>query len=76
MPKTVTLRNVPDEVLKELRRRAKRNGRSMQGELLMVVRQATVDQRSLETQLAELRGSLPRRMRLTEIQDAIREGRP
>ena len=76
MPKTVTLRNVPDEVLKELRRRAKRNGRSMQGELLMVVREATVDQRSLETQLAELRGSLPRRMRLTAIQDAIREGRP
>lgn len=76
MPKTVTLRNVPDEVLKELRRRAKRNGRSMQGELLMVVREATVDQRSLETQLAELRGALPRRMRLTEIQDAIREGRP
>lgn len=76
MMKTVTLRNVPEDVVRELRRRAKRNGRSMQGELLMVVRQATLDQRSLEEQLAVLRSSLPRRMRLTEIDAAIRAGRP
>jgi plasmid stability protein len=76
MSKTLTLRNVPDEVLKELRRRAKRNGRSVQSELLTLVRQGTLDQRSLEERLAELRKSLPRRMRLEEIHSAIRDGRP
>ncbi|GMV15158.1 MAG: Arc family DNA-binding protein [Polyangiaceae bacterium] len=76
MSKTLTLRNVPEDVVKELRRRAKRNGRSVQSELLTLVRQGTIDQRSLEERLAELRRSLPRRMRIAEIHTAIREGRP
>lgn len=76
MTMTLTVRNVPEEVVKELRRRAKRNGRSVQSELLTLVRQGTLDQRSLEERLTELRRSLPRRLRLTEIHAAIREGRP
>ncbi len=76
MPKTLTVRNVPDAVLGELRRRAQRNGRSMQGELLSLVRQATLDERSFVDQLGEMRRRLPHRMRLGRIQRAIREGRP
>ena len=76
MPKTLTLRNVPDAVLGELRRRARRNGRSLQGELLCVVRQATLDEKSFVDQLGEMRRRLPRRMPLARIQEAVREGRP
>jgi plasmid stability protein len=76
MPKTLTLRNVPDAVLGELHRRAQRNGRSLQGELLYVVRQATLDEKSFADQLGQIRRRLPRRLPLERIQEAIREGRP
>jgi plasmid stability protein len=76
MARTLTLRNVPDEVVRELRRRAKRSGRSMQRELLTVVQQATVDTRSLENSLAAIRRDHGRRLRLSAIHAAIREGRP
>jgi plasmid stability protein len=76
MPRTLTLRNVPDALLGELRRRARRNGRSLQGELLCVVRQVTLDERSFVQQVERLRHRVPRRMRLDHIQKAIREGRP
>ena len=62
MAKTLTLRNVPDDVVRELRGRARKNGRSMQSELLLVIRQATLDRRSLEKQLAALRGTIQPRI--------------
>lgn len=76
MPKTLTLRNVPDDVVRQLRGRAQRNGRSMQLELLSLVCQATVDRRSLERQLERIRSTRPRRLTSTEIHRAIDEGRP
>lgn len=76
MAKTLTLRNVPDDVVRELRGRARRNGRSMQNELLSLVRQLTMDRRSLERQLAEIRGSVRERQSITDIHKAIDEGRP
>jgi plasmid stability protein len=76
MPKTLTVRNVPDAVLAELRRRARRNGRSLQNELLSVLRQAALDEKSFLDQLGEMRRRLPRRVPLERIQEAIREGRP
>jgi plasmid stability protein len=36
MPVTLSIRNVPDDVAERLRTRAKRNHRSMQGELLAI----------------------------------------
>jgi plasmid stability protein len=76
MAKTLTIRNVPDDVVRELRGRARRNGRSMQSEILLVIRQATLDRGSLEKQLAALRGTVQRRIRIDEIHAAVMEGRP
>jgi plasmid stability protein len=73
--KTLTLRNVPPDVLRRLRERARRNGRSMQAELLTIVGEATVDQQSLEAQLADCRRALRRPMKAAEIEQAIAEGR-
>jgi plasmid stability protein len=76
MARTLTIRNVPDDVVRELRGRARRNGRSMQSEILLVIRQATLDRGSLEKQLAALRGTVQRRIRIDEIHAAVMEGRP
>ena len=71
MAKTLTLRNVPDNVVRELRKRAQLNGRSLQSEALLLIRQATLDGWSLKQQLANLRGTIPRRLRIHEIHGAI-----
>jgi len=41
MPVTLSVKNVPDAVARRLRARAKRNHRSLQGELLALVTDAT-----------------------------------
>lgn len=74
--RTLTLREVPEPVVRELRNRARRNGRSMQSELLSIVRQATLDRRSFADQLANVRRALRRPLTLDEIHAAIDEGRP
>lgn len=48
----------------------------MQSEILLVIRQATLDRVSLEKQLAALRGTVQRRIRIDEIHAAVMEGRP
>ena len=40
MPVTLSVKNVPDAVAKRLKARAKRNHRSLQGELLALVEEA------------------------------------
>jgi plasmid stability protein len=76
MSKTLTLRNVPDEVAEALRERAQLNLRSMQQELLAILEAAVWDQRSAEEQLAACRKLLTRPMTLRAIHQAIDEGRP
>jgi plasmid stability protein len=44
MPVNLSIRNVPDEVARGLRNRAARNARSLQQELLDILRQAAKDQ--------------------------------
>ncbi len=44
MPVNLSIKNVPDEVATGLRNRAARNGRSLQHELLDILRQAAKDQ--------------------------------
>ena len=44
MPVNLSIKNVPDEVARGLRNRAARNGRSLQQELLDILRQAAKDQ--------------------------------
>jgi len=78
MPRTVTLtlRDVPEVVARALRARARRNGRSMQKELLALLEQTVVDRASLAERLAELRERVGAGLRVSEIDDAIDEGRP
>ncbi|RLB59103.1 MAG: hypothetical protein DRI34_02970 [Deltaproteobacteria bacterium] len=75
MYRTLTLRNVPDKVVKQLRRRAARNKRSMQEELLAIVQDAVVDRASLARQLEACRESLLTPLSLEEIHQAIEAGR-
>lgn len=41
MPVNVSVKNVPDNVIEKLRKRAKRHHRSLQGELLSILEDAT-----------------------------------
>ena len=75
MAKTLTLRNVPDAVAGALRKRAKRNGRSVQRELLDIVEAAVVDEAAAIEQLAVIRARLSRPLGEDEIRAAIAEGR-
>jgi plasmid stability protein len=76
MARTLTLRDVPDPVVKALRDRARRNNRSMQKEILSILQSAALDRASLARQLSALRSRLGAKMSLDEIHDAIDEGRP
>jgi plasmid stability protein len=40
MPINISLKNVPDETMEKLRQRAKRNHRSVQGELISIIENA------------------------------------
>jgi antitoxin FitA len=40
MPVNLSIKNVPDEIAEELRERAARNHRSLQGELLAIIEEA------------------------------------
>jgi plasmid stability protein len=41
MPTNVSVKNVPDNVMEQLRKRAKRNHRSLQGELMAILEEAS-----------------------------------
>lgn len=41
MPTNVSMKNVPDDVIEKLRKRAKRHHRSLQGELMVILEEAT-----------------------------------
>ena len=76
MARTLTLRDVPEPVLRALRERARRNRRSMQKEILSTLQGAVLDRASLVEQLSSLRSRLGAKLKLKEIHDAIKEGRP
>jgi antitoxin FitA len=42
MPINVSIKNVPDDLIEELRKRAKRHHRSLQGELMVMLEEAVV----------------------------------
>ena len=47
MPVNLSVKNVPDEVAEKLRQRAKENHRSLQGELLAVLKEAVAEQHKI-----------------------------
>ncbi len=59
MPTNVSLKNVPDDVVDKLRKRAKRHHRSLQGELMAIIEEAVGPDRlsvvQAESRLRELR---------------------
>jgi antitoxin FitA len=61
MPVNLSIRSVPDEVARGLRNRAARNGRSLQQELLDILKQAAKDQPdvSMDTLLANAQREKP-----------------
>ena len=74
--RTLTLRKVPDEVVRALRDRARRNRRSMQAEILAIVTSSVIDGRALADLARASRRRLGKPMSLDDIHGAIREGRP
>jgi plasmid stability protein len=64
VPVNLSIKNAPDEIVDRLRERAARNHRSLQGELMAIIEEATKPVRYLSIQevLAEARKlGLPRR---------------
>jgi len=47
MPVNLSIKNVPDDLAEELRRRAAKNHRSLQGELLMILEESVARNRGL-----------------------------
>ncbi len=76
MAKTLTLRDVPEPVVRALSERARRNRRSMQKEILSILESTALDRASLTKQLAAVRSGLAAGMPFDEIHGAIEEGRP
>ncbi len=74
--KTLTVRDVPEPLVEEIRQRARRNRRSMQKEILAILQGALLDRRSFAEQLEAFRARSEARMTIDEIHAAIGEGRP
>jgi len=47
MPVTLSIKNAPDDLVERLRRRAARNHRSLQGELMAIIEAAVQAERAL-----------------------------
>jgi antitoxin FitA len=59
MPVNLSIKNVPDGVAEELRRRAERNRRSLQGELLVILEETVARDKGLSPSelLSEIRSA-------------------
>ena len=55
MPLSLSIKNVPDELAQRLRERAERNRRSLQGELLVILDEATTPRLGPAEALARVR---------------------
>ena len=59
MPKTLSIKNVADHIYDQLRRRAKKNHRSLQGELLAIIEESLIENETItpEALLAKVHAS-------------------
>lgn len=74
--KTLTIRNVPDEVFEALSERAKRHHRSMQEEMrLMLKRESETNRGRVCEQAAEYRTRFQDRMGQHSVVEDVREDR-
>jgi Arc-like DNA binding domain len=67
--------NVPASVLRTLRNRARHNRRSMQKEITSILEEAALDRASLAQQIRTTHSRLDAKMTLSELHEAIEEGR-
>jgi plasmid stability protein len=78
MPVNLSIKNAPDGVVQRLRRRAERNHRSLQGELLAIIEEAVQEDRETTPAaiLAKVRGlGLRTPSEATEMIRGDRDGR-
>lgn len=77
MPTSISIKNVPDEIVSLLRERAKKNHRSLQGELLSLLEEAvtteSLDVDELARHLRALELTTPDEA--TELVRELRDGR-
>jgi len=78
MTVSLSIKNVPDEIVERLRARAARNRRSLQGELLALVERAaeevpTISARDVYARIKQL--NLPEGDRAVDIIRELRDGR-
>jgi plasmid stability protein len=78
MPASLSIKNVPDDVVERLRARAARNRRSLQGELLDLIERAadelpTISARTVYERIRKL--NLPDGESSTDIIRDLRDGR-
>jgi plasmid stability protein len=78
MPITISIRDVPDEIADRLRERAKRNHRSLQGELMALMERAAEqpglreDQRDYRVELPKAESGVVTKKLLDEIAERAR----
>ena len=77
----ITLKNIPEEIYKQLRKRAKSNERSINGEILfMLKRHLAAEERAnpedIIREAREFRKKVKGTISLEELEKAINEGRP
>jgi plasmid stability protein len=74
MSVTFSIRDVPDDLAERLRLRAKRNHRSVQGELMAILESAAAEQSAFHEERREFRGSEPqRKLTIEEVSQRIRK---
>jgi plasmid stability protein len=77
MPRNLSIRQVPDDVIRKLKRRAKKNRRSLQGEVISILEEAaTGEKMGLQTLYLKHRSSGPRTLgNSAEIIRELRDAR-
>lgn len=73
---TITIRNLPDETVKEIKETARRNGTSMEREARECLQERFRDRDTLLRAIAETRRHLKRPITADEIDRWRRTGRP
>ncbi len=77
---TITLKDIPQNIHKALKQRAKRSGRSLNREILAIlvssVMPRKVDVNAYLVEIRQHRGSLPGRLTDDLLEEAKRTGRP
>jgi plasmid stability protein len=74
MTVTFSIRDVPDDLAERLRLRAKRNHRSVQGELMAILESAGAEQSAFYEERREFRSQEPqRKLTIEEVSQRVRK---